>query len=651
MRWWLRVVVVGSLLVICGPAFAQAPRADQKPKVKEWAPQQQVEVKWGGLYRKATVINRRGEWYLIDYDPGNNREWVEHWRIRKVGDTDDPIGYAKPNPRWKAGDNPPREKAGDPPSPLGEKQNADTVKQLEEFKNDPAFKEADWSTAKDVQLRATGGDFKIAPDAAPKGPNLRPIPLARPNKGFASIGRIVFSRGAGNFAAAIHAYSQPGAPPQAWLEKIDLAFGKSAALFELKERMLARDITADGKLVALRNDLFGSGNNTRLEIWAVDGRQIKKLLILFPYEKETYAPHRDLADAWILDPGHVLTINAGGKLALWDIATGKAIYKAQLAKDSRPAISAGGKHMAVEIAGAMLIIDPLSATVLGSLPLEGEGGLRFSFSPSGKQLGAWSSRSIYGWDLEKSQLFREFSIAVGAGQFEMVSDGYALVDNHILVDFERRIPLWEFNVGGRLAGAIAPSGVLWYSISSPQGYSSLTPLRLPPADALAAARKLKPDDLLLLKPGVKVALAINVDAPQPDREQIESALKNQIAQNKLVLDDSAPIRIIASTEPGKSEEKEYRPINQPFGPAQKVTVTEMITRLSVQVDGQKAWEARTLSMAGGFLHPREGQTLEQAVAEASRPNYSFLKTTKLPAYLTKPRMPPWYGSSRLEAAR
>jgi hypothetical protein len=301
----------------------------------------------------------------------------------------------------------------------------------------------------------------------------------------------------------------------------------------------------------------------------------------------------------------------------------------------------------VEIGGALLIIDPLSATVLGSLPLQGQSGLRFSFSPSGKQLGAWSSHSIYGWNLETGQLFREFSIAVGAGLFEMVNDGYALVDNHILVDFERRIPLWEFNVGGMLAGAVAPSGVLWYSVNPAQANRSLTPLRLPTAEALAAARKLKPDDLLLLKPGVKVALAINVDAPQPEREQIESALKNQIAQNKLVLDDSAPIRIIASTEAGKSEEKEYRPINQPFGPAQKVTVTEMITRVSVEVDGQKAWEARTFSFAGGFLHLKEGQTIEQAVAEASRPNYSFLKTTKLPAYLTKPRVPAWYGSSRL----
>ncbi|HEV8291721.1 MAG TPA: hypothetical protein VGP94_07340 [Tepidisphaeraceae bacterium] len=650
---WFRAVFAGIVILAAGTILAQV-KPENKAPVAEWKQGEKVEVKWGGLWSAASIVNRRGEWYLVEYAQGRRREWVEHWRIRKVGDTQDAIGYARPNPVWKPGDNPPRERAGEPPSPNGAAGTdpAEAAKQLEAIKNNPAFKEADWSAAKDADLRPQTGVFKILPDAAPKGPNLRPIRMAKIREGAASLRRIFFSRGAGNFAAAIHEYSPPGAPEEVWLEKIDLAAGKSAAVFELKEKMLSRDISADGKLVALRNDVFGSGNSTRLELWAIDGQQFKKLLILFPYEQEKYAPDRDIADAWILDAGHVLTINTGGKLALWDVATGKAIYKAQLAKGARPEMSSGGRQLAAEIAGAMLIIDPMTAAVLGSLPLEGESGLRCSFSPSGKQLAAWGSRSIYAWDLESGKLFREFSISVGAGVFEMVSDGYALLDNHILIDFERRIPLWEFNVGGRLAGAVAPSGIFWYTVQSAQGNSSLTPLRLPTAEALAGARKLKAEDLLLLKPGVKVALSINVDASEPERGQIETALKNQIAQNKLVLDDSAPIRITASTEQGKSEEKQYRSINQSFfGPAQKVTVTEMITRLSIEVNGQKAWEARTFSLAGGFLRLKEGQTLEQAIAEAARPNYAFLKTTRIPAYLTKPRMPAWYGSSRLDAGR
>jgi hypothetical protein len=653
----LCAVIAGVVILAAGTIHAQV-KPENKPPVTEWKQGEKVEVKWGGLWSAASIVNRRGEWYLVEYAQGRRREWVEHWRIRKIGDTQDAIGYARPHPVWKPGDNPPPEKAGEPPSPNGAARPdaAEAAKQLEAIKNDPAFKEADWSAAKDADLRPQAGVFKIVPDAAPKGPNLRPIRMAKIREGFASVRRIFFSRGAGNFAAAIHAYTPPGAPEEVWLEKIDLAVGKSAAVFELKEKMLARDISADGKLVAMRTDSFGFGNSNRLEIWAIDGQQFKKLLILFPYEQEKYKPDQDIADAWILDAGHVLTVNTGAKLALWDIATGKAIYRAQLAKGARPELSAGGKYLAAEIPGSMLIIDPMTAQALGSLPLGAQTGLRCTFSPSGKQLAAWGSRNIYAWDLESGNLFREFSIAVGAGVFEMVSDGYALLDNHILVDFERRIPLWEFSAGGRLAGAVAPTGVLWYTVTA-AGNSSLTPLRLPNAEALAQARKLKSDDLLLIKPGAKVALAVNIDAPEADRQAITQSLKDQLAQAKLVLDDTSPIRIIASNEAGKTTEMEYRPFGAgPFGaglfaPAQKVSVTPMITRLVVEVDGKTAWQTTSVTGAGFILQLKEGQTIEQAVAEASKVNVQFLKEVKMPVYLTKPKMPAWYGSSRLEAAR
>jgi hypothetical protein len=177
-------------------------------------------------------------------------------------------------------------------------------------------------------------------------------------------------------------------------------------------------------------------------------------------------------------------------------------------------------------------------------------------------------------------------------------------------------------------------------------------LKLPTADALALAKTLNADDLLLLKPGVKVALSLNVDLPPGDREQVEAGLKKQIAQNQLVLDDASPIRIVASTEQGKTREESYTPIGAgPFAPAQKVSITPTITKLAIEVEGKKAWETRSVAEAGFFLNLKEGQTIEQAVAEASRPNPAFLKNVRLPAYLTKPKEPAWYGSSALPGAR
>ncbi len=144
---------------------------------------------------------------------------------------------------------------------------------------------------------------------------------------------------------------------------------------------------------------------------------------------------------------------------------------------------------------------------------------------------------------------------------------------------------------------------------------------------------------------------MNADVAEADRQAIIDSLKNQIQQNKLVLDDTAPIRITVATEPGKTSEREYRTLGVGSGGPQKVSVTEMISKVTIEVDGKKAWESRSVASAGAFMTLKTGQTIEQAIAEASKPNPTFLKSVKLPAYLTKPRDPAWYGSSKLDPTR
>ena len=97
---------------------AAAPRPPRRSPPSTGRSAARAEVKWGGTYRKATIVNKRGEWYLINYENGPFEEWVEPWRIRKVGSADDPYGYAKPNPTVRKGQpsNPPSDRPGPRPS-------------------------------------------------------------------------------------------------------------------------------------------------------------------------------------------------------------------------------------------------------------------------------------------------------------------------------------------------------------------------------------------------------------------------------------------------------------------------------------------------------------------------------------------------------
>src|SRR5687767_6908849 len=274
-RGWILAAMVLLGAGVESAAFAQA-KAAEKPaekKVTEWKNAEKVEVKWGGLWQAASIVNRRGEWYLIEYsDRAKRREWVEYWRIRKPGDTEDSIGYARPNGVYRPGDNPPREKAGEPAEPIGAaaaRKDPEKEKAKEEFKNDAAYKGADWSDAKKLEVGGGGGE-KLVPDAAVKVPNARPIRMAGASKEFFEEQRnLLISRGAGNFALVVHGDLRRR-EGQSKLEKLDLAGGKSAGVFELPDKMVPLDVSPDGKLVAMRNDEFGFGVSTRLEVVALD---------------------------------------------------------------------------------------------------------------------------------------------------------------------------------------------------------------------------------------------------------------------------------------------------------------------------------------------------------------------------------------------
>jgi hypothetical protein len=56
------------------------------------------EVKWGGMWRNATIVKEESGCVLVTYDGTNSYEWVQPERIRAVGSMKDDIGYARPTP-------------------------------------------------------------------------------------------------------------------------------------------------------------------------------------------------------------------------------------------------------------------------------------------------------------------------------------------------------------------------------------------------------------------------------------------------------------------------------------------------------------------------------------------------------------------------
>src|SRR5262249_33060118 len=107
--------------------------------------------------------------------------------------------------------------------------------------------------------------------------------------------------------------------------------------------------------------------------------------------------------------------------------------------------------------------------------------------------------------------------------------------------------------------------------------------------------------------------------------------------------------LVASTAPGKTDERSYRRFGEsPWGGGTKVNVTQQIAKLEVLTsDGKVAWSAQAVTDPGFMLMLKEGQTIEQAVADARKPNLRFFQSVSVPSTVTVPREPAWYASGAL----
>jgi len=666
------VVLVSGLLVEGAPASSPAENGQGAASASSFAVGQNVEVKWGGLWRQAQIVRKQGDWTLVAYDKGAFREWVEPYRIRKAGSKEDAIGYAAPNEMMTKSQTvkpPPREKPEPAPEPKGTA-GGEKVDRSEAFKNDPAFKEADLAGAQQLELIATGEGWTLGPDGLPPTaqPVSRPVTLkGATDKFWDSPKAIAMARGA-NLALVAHVNTEPGHLADTRVERVNLGEGSSQGVFSVTPGTTLLDVAPDGSSMLLRSDEFQIGKKGRLELWTLAGTP-KRTLVFFPYGQSQWH-ERDVEAALFVDATHAVTVSRKGTLVLWDLPACKAVYTCEVLPASRPALSAGGKYLAIETGKFVFILEPLTGKVLAEIAYETGGGAgnargssALAFSPSGKTLAALMDEGFIDlFDMSSGKATRQFVVPVsGTSSMQMISDDYLVLDTRldgaILVDCAKRVALWKYEMGrgngaGGGASTVSPGGRLVYAVrDADRKLTVLNAIALPDADASAEAAKLKEDEILLLHPGVKVSLEINLDANAGLRKQIGDSLRKRLEANGLVVSDEAqPIRVVVSTEPGKTVQREYRSFGAPFGQTQKVDVPGTITRIAIEQDGKVAWEKRSVSEAGFMLMLKQGQSIQDAVNEASKPNYTMIREARLPAYLAKPREPaPWFGNSRLTA--
>lgn len=608
-------------------APASSPAKPEAAAAIPWVVGQKVEVKWGGMWFKATIVKRQGDWSQVKYDQRSTFEWIEPYRIRQLDSKEDNIGSCSPNPVVRGNEGPPRDKPGAAPAPFGFA-NRDKETSAENFTADPAFKNADWSGSSSIAINAPAGAV-LAPDPATA---LTPsaagaITLAGNNAGEKWQTPSVIVQARGTQMAFIGVMQGYATKYDFYVERVDLVARKSAGVFSISPNTKLIAAAPDGKSFLARSDAFGFNTFNRLELWTIDGQAAKRTAIWFPYDKG------DIESAFFVDVSHVLTADKYGKIGLWDTATGKAIWTASALAGSAPAISPGGKYLAILTAKSVLILEPLSGKAIAEYPSSGAAG-QLAFSPSGKQLAASDGRNFQVWDVIAGKLTSEFSLGSSVGTaLTLPTDGYALLNGANLVDLERRIHLWQYT-GAAGAAAIAPGWACFLLSSTPHQPVAVTLAAMPSPEALAAAKSLKADDLLLLRPGAKVSL--DLGAASGDAAIVDH-IKNELATRGMEIADGQPVRLVVRVEAGKTQKMSFRRVGGLSHGVEEVQVTPQHVKLIIESDGKKAWETSSYSGVSMMLDLKPGQSAQQAADEATKPNFAFLKTVRLPTYLAKVR--------------
>lgn len=598
------------------------PAAPAKFKITNYKTGEKLEVKWGGMWRACTVVNRRGDWFLISYDGWSDaREWAEPWRLRPVGSKYDVDAHIT-NPRLssKKMADPPRPTPGEPPS---KDAPADTAARPSPFAPPDAgiaIKEPQ-RDGRRIAPASESWAFKPAagPKLSPPGPTLLP-PLG---DFFSSYSDLAIS---GNLACVSIRGDRPGENAKTGLVKVNLAAATALGV-ETPGASLPLGLSPNGQVLVARSNGFHSKTNGRIDLYKVVDRKTVPITSFFPAEDKA-----DVSHAFFIDDTHLITL-AGDVLASWDTeslacqwqfdATGKTLAR-----------SPDGKVAAVHSTDGLALIDLAEGKCVGVL--DGDRGGPLSFSTDGARLLALSGNIVTVWDTAAGKQLFTLGLPPGVGSDLVALDAdHALIGTY-LFSLSKKRPVWNYaggshttTAGGRVFTLITGAG---------RGDKNLSVASaVLPHPAAAAAIKNLADAPMVLQPGMKVSIDFQHEADEQHKQNAITKLTRTLNAADIEVVPGQPVVIQTRTEAGKSETREYEKRQGFDRERENITINSKITTLSIVYKGKAAWSiSNTFRTDPGYMvQLKKGESV-QGKADAFTVNNDWIGDAALPTYVAAP---------------
>lgn len=464
---------------------------------------------------------------------------------------------------------------------------------------------------------AVGTRSTLVDDIASERP--QPIPLGE-KEGFFEIVTGLFLSPAAQRALVTRKNAPPGDKATARMHVCDLASGEIATTIPWPPDVEPMCISADGSWLVARSEPEDHGKADTLSVYSLTADGSTKLVAEWrPYHHdERFGSAVTWASA--IGSDHLATVSRGGQLALWTTPELRPIYYAdlELARAS-PTLSPGGKQLAVPTKEGILFLDALTGEQLGALPAKVRSGPLKSllFRPDGRRLALSGHGRVRVWDLDTQQLIRDFPVQRrgSSDAAAWVGGDYLLLDSRQLIDVERRIVLWDY--GDRIQRSACHAGRTWF-VEQGVGRDTrvLASRQLPHPAALELAKGLNAEELLVIRPGMKVAVEVYLATAGASQQDVNQTLAKKLEEVGLVVSDEADVRLIANLRSGKSETVEYRE----FGSFRTSEHTAVRQRLEIvyEINGHPVWTYLSETVPPHFLHLKKDETVDQALRRVMR---------------------------------
>ena len=516
----------------------------------------------------------------------------------------------------------------------------------EEKEATPVF-EGDWSQVTPLLPGDPAGAGVPADPAASADSKSRPQPVRLSASAGARDRPIAMSISTGAPVGAI-VYGDSFRSSIARLELISLKQSKSLSSTNIMGGAKHLRVSPQGTRLLIVNEDGTRDRQARLIIYGLEGGKSSEIATWWPYASGASAQNQVNSAEWI-DEERFLTLNGAGMLVHWrlDGKTPRAIYQIDANRNSAAALSGGRAHLALSTARGLEIVRPADGSLLARMNESRGSGGPLAFSPKGDRLALITGKNVRVWNATNGALERDFDCPNlnSSGTLDWLDDRHLLVGGTDIVDFERRLLLWRYEIEGELS---RHDGRWLWSVMSLGNARGLVPAQLMHEKILAAGAGVDADAILALKPGSKVSLDLALGGEA--QAKADASLRAAIERSGMTFADGQPLRLRAQIVTGKTSTQEYG--RAVFGPdRQQVTVTETNYEVELTIDGQSLWK-QSISLQSSAplaLFMKRGETAQQTVdRENQQRNAGYdYGVASIPKYIVHPKYAGPLGTSKL----